>query len=107
MPYWRISGVGQGFMVELLTKNLAGANLKKFVPAAPILLRNNNPEGFFCFLFEFIYKPAIIMDININKKYMTALNQIYKCNVCGNMVEVVHMGGRRVGLLRAADGTTF
>jgi superoxide reductase len=24
---------------------------------------------------------------------MTELNQIYKCNVCGNVVEVVHAGG--------------
>ena len=24
---------------------------------------------------------------------MVALNQIYKCNVCGNIVEVVHAGG--------------
>jgi len=24
---------------------------------------------------------------------MTALNQIYKCQVCGNIVEVVHAGG--------------
>lgn len=24
---------------------------------------------------------------------MTKLNEIYKCNVCGNMVEVVHAGG--------------
>ena len=24
---------------------------------------------------------------------MTELNQIYKCNVCGNIVEVVHTGG--------------
>jgi len=24
---------------------------------------------------------------------MTQLNQIYKCNVCGNIVEVLHIGG--------------
>lgn len=24
---------------------------------------------------------------------MTRLNEVYKCNVCGNMVEVVHMAG--------------
>jgi len=24
---------------------------------------------------------------------MTLLNQIYKCNICGNIVEVVHTGG--------------
>ncbi len=24
---------------------------------------------------------------------MTELNQVYKCNVCGNIVEVVHAGG--------------
>lgn len=24
---------------------------------------------------------------------MTELNQIYKCNVCGNIVEVIHIGG--------------
>lgn len=24
---------------------------------------------------------------------MTSLNQVYKCNVCGNIVEVVHAGG--------------
>jgi superoxide reductase len=24
---------------------------------------------------------------------MTELNQVYKCNVCGNIVEVVHSGG--------------
>jgi superoxide reductase len=25
--------------------------------------------------------------------YMTTLNQIYKCSICGNIVEVVHAGG--------------
>jgi superoxide reductase len=25
-------------------------------------------------------------------KYMTELNQVYKCNVCGNIVEMVHAG---------------
>ncbi len=24
---------------------------------------------------------------------MIALNQVYKCNICGNIVEVVHVGG--------------
>lgn len=27
-----------------------------------------------------------------NLKSMTELNQIYKCNVCGNMTEVIHTG---------------
>lgn len=26
------------------------------------------------------------------REHMTELNQIYKCNVCGNMVEVIHNG---------------
>jgi len=30
--------------------------------------------------------------LSINKKLMTKLNQIYKCSVCGNMVEVIHTG---------------
>jgi superoxide reductase len=28
-----------------------------------------------------------------NDKHMTQLKQIYKCSVCGNIVEVVHNGG--------------
>jgi desulfoferrodoxin-like iron-binding protein len=31
-----------------------------------------------------------ILDVKI--QYMTELNQIYKCNICGNIVEVVHTG---------------
>ena len=30
--------------------------------------------------------------ILLNANYMTKLNQIYKCNICNNIVEVVHTG---------------
>jgi len=30
--------------------------------------------------------------IEYNLKYMTKINQIYKCEVCGNIVEMVHVG---------------
>jgi len=28
-----------------------------------------------------------------NLNYMVQLNQIYKCSVCGNMLQVIHVGG--------------
>ena len=34
------------------------------------------------------------MKLNVERvKYMTERNQVYKCEVCGNIVEVLHAGG--------------
>ena len=34
------------------------------------------------------------MKLNVERvKYMTERNQVYKCEVCGNIVEVLHVGG--------------
>lgn len=56
-------------------------------PPSRIVREDNAPHG-----AEF-WRPIILhVNMLMKRNFMTELLQVYKCEVCGNMVEVIHAG---------------